>query len=377
LGVSINLNREIGSEFDISIEVLLNASNLILRKLFQEKLFCKNGVDVAYLSTGRAAIKFILSNIIKKVKIKKCWLPSYLCETIIQPFRELNLDYEFYNLKENLQLDIDYLSRRIEKNDLVFTINYFNLLHNNKVIEFLKKLKNNNVIIIEDLTHSFLSNNINFPRIGNYSIISLRKWFGMPDGGIAISNNDLFDKNLIVKKSFYDFVYLRLKYAILKNFYLNKIINKKDSFREIHNKAEELANLTIRLNAMSCISKTILNSIDFNNVIYKRRKNFKYLLSSFKNLDNIDILCKNLKEGICPIGFPIIVARRDVLREYLTTNKIYCPIHWLLPEEIPKKFTYPYFLSQNIITIPCDQRYSIEDMEMIAEKVKKFYKKYR
>lgn len=371
------MNREIGSEFDISIEVLLNASNLILRKVFQEKLFFKNVTDIVYLSTGRAAIKFILSHIIKKVKIKKCWLPSYLCETIIQPFRELNLNYEFYNLKENLQLDIDYLSRRIEKNDLVFTINYFNFLFNNKVIKFLRKLKNNNVIIIEDLTHSFLTNNIFSYKISDYSIISLRKWFGIPDGGIAISNNNLFNKTLIVKKSFYDFVYLRLKYAILKNFYLNKIINKKDSFREIRDKAEELANLTIRLNTMSNISKIILNSVDFNNIIYRRRMNFKYLLSYFEDLDKIEILCKNLGEGICPIGFPIIATKRDVLRDYLASNNIYCPIHWLLPEEIPKKFDYSYFLSQNIITIPCDQRYSIEDTEVMVRKVKEFYKKHK
>lgn len=377
MGVSINLNREIGSEYDISIEVLLNASNFLTKKAFQEELFCKDVVDVAYLSTGRAAIKFILSNIIEKSKINKCWLPCYLCETIIQSFRELNLDYEFYNLKENLQLDIDYLSRRIENNDIILTINYFNFLPNNKIVKFLRKLRNDNVIIIEDSTHSFLTNNINLTRIFNYSIISLRKWFGIPDGGIAISNNDLFDKKLIVEKLFYDFVYLRLKYAILKNFYLNKVINKKDSFREIHNKAEELANLTIRLNAMSCISKTILNSIDFNNVIYKRRKNFKYLLSSFKNLDNIDILCKNLKEGICPIGFPIIATKRNALKEYLINNNIYCPIHWLLPEEIPKKFDYSYSLSKKIITIPCDQRYSLEDMEIIVRKVKKFYKKLK
>jgi len=375
LEVSINLNREIGSEFDIPIEVLLNAFNLISQKVFQEKLFFKNVTDIVYLSTGRAAIKFILLNIIKKVKIKKCWLPSYLCETIIQPLRELDLDYEFYHLKENLQLDIDYLSRRIEKNDLVFTINYFNFLFNDKVIKFLRKLKNNNVIIIEDLTHSFLTNNIFSYKISDYSIISLRKWFGIPDGGIAFSNNNLFDKNLIVKRSFYDFVHLRLKYAILKNFYLNKIINKKDSFRKMHDKAEELANLTIRLNAMSNISKIILNSVDFNNIIYRRRMNFKYLLSSFEDLHKIEILCKNLEEGICPIGFPIIATKRDVLRDYLASNNIYCPIHWLLPEEIPKKFIYSYFLSKNIITIPCDQRYSIEDMEVIVRKVKEFYKK--
>ena len=372
MGVKIDLNREIGSEFDISIEFLLNAFHD--KKLSQNKIFFENLADIAYLSNGRTAIKFILSHIMKKKQINKCWLPSYLCETIIQPFRELNLNYEFYNLEENLQLDINYLSRRIEKNDLVFTMNYFNLVHNNKVIEFLRKLKNNDVIIIDDLTHSFLNNNIFSYKISDYSIISLRKWFGIPDGGIAISNNDLFDKNLIVKKSFYDFVRLRLKYAILKSYYLDKIINKKDLFRKIHDKAEELANLTIKFNIMSDISKTILNTVDFNNIIYRRRMNFKYLLSFFEDLDKIKILSNNLDEGICPIGFPIITTKRDALREYLINNNIYCPIHWLLPEEIPKKFDYSYSLSKKIITIPCDQRYFLEDMEIIAGKVKEFYR---
>ena len=149
------MQKEIGSEFDISIEFLLDA--FYNKKLSQNKISFKKVTDIAYLSNGRTAIKFILSYIMKKERINKCWLPSYLCETIIQPFRELNIDYEFYNLKENLQLDIDYLSKRIEKNDLLFASNYFNLLHNNKVIEFLRKMRNNNVIIIEDLTHSFLA----------------------------------------------------------------------------------------------------------------------------------------------------------------------------------------------------------------------------
>jgi dTDP-4-amino-4,6-dideoxygalactose transaminase len=125
---------------------------------------------------------------------------------------------------------------------------------------------------------------------------------------------------------------------------------------------------------MSNISKTILNAVDFNNIISKRRMNFKYLLSSFENLDKIEILFNNLKEGICPIGFPIIATKRDALREYLINSNIYCPIHWLLPEGIPKKFSYLYHLSNNILTIPCDQRYSIEDMEIIVRKVKGFYK---
>ena len=373
MGVNKYLKKEIGSEFDVSIDFLLDIFQS--KKLSPNKIFCKNVTDIAYLSNGRTAIKFILLHVLERGRINKCWLPSYLCETIIQPFRELKLDYEFYNLEENLQIDIDYLSKRLEKNDLLFASNYFNLSHDNIVIEFLKKLKNNNIVVIDDLTHSFLNNNVFSFKISDYSIISLRKWLGISDGGIAISNDALFDKKLIITKPFNDFVRLRLRYALLKNFYLHEIINKEDSFRKMHDKAEEIANLTIRLHEMSNISKTILNTVNFSKIIYKRRMNFKYLLSSFEDLDKIKILSNNLEEGICPIGFPIITTKRDILRDYLASNNIYCPIHWLLPKEIPKKFDYSYFLSQNIITIPCDQRYSIEDMEIIIRSVKRFYKK--
>lgn len=368
-----DLLNEIGSEFDIPIETL-HELFFSKRKLYQEKYFIKNIVDIVYLSNGRTAIKFILSHIIKKKRIRTCWLPSYLCETIIQPFKELNLEYKFFNIKENLQLDIDYLSKRIKKNDLILALYYFGFPPNENVVNFLNKSKDSNVIILEDLTHSFLSKNIYLNKIGNYSIISLRKWFGIPDGGIAISNDDLFDKDIIIKKPFDEFVNLRLQYSVLKNFYIKKIIDKNKSFRKLHNKAEELVNSVIDLNIMSNLSKAILDTIDFNTIIYKRRNNYKYLLSCIHNLDKIKILYPILSDDVCPLGFPVLFEKRDSLRKYLINNNIYCPVHWHLSEDIPKNFSYSYSLSKNILTIPCDQRYSIEDMEILTRSINRFYK---
>ena len=44
---------------------------------------------------GRSALYFILKEI--KNKINKIYVPFYLCESILQPIKELNLKYEFYN----------------------------------------------------------------------------------------------------------------------------------------------------------------------------------------------------------------------------------------------------------------------------------------
>ena len=43
----------------------------------------------------------------------------------------------------------------------------------------------------------------------------------------------------------------------------------------------------------------------------------------------------------------------------LIKNKVYCPVHWILPEEIDKKeFKDSLNISERILTIPIDQKYA-------------------
>jgi len=371
------LRKEIGSEFDISTESLAEA--LCGKVSIRSKKFFGNAVDIVYLSNGRAAIKFILTHILRKKQINRCWLPSYLCElSIVQPFKELNLSYEFYNVKEGLQVDIRYLSSRVKKGDLILVLDYFGFSPTKEVINFLQEMKDYGIPVLWDLTHSFLTKNNWHNEIASYSAVSFRKWFGIPDGGVAISNTDLFDKTLILEKPFYGFTYLRLLAAILKNFYLKGIIQEKDFFRAEFAKAEELADSFVNLNPMSDLSKKFLNSIDFTTMINRRRKNFIFLLSDISKVKGISPLYANIEEGVCPLGFPIIADRRDALREFLINNDMFCPIHWTPFNEVPKRFTYAHYLSNNILTIPCDQRYSSEDMGAMCERISEFYEgKYK
>lgn len=371
------LRKEIGSEFGIPIESLAEA--LCSKEFIRSKRFFGNAADVVYLSNGRTAIKFILTHILRKKQINKCWLPSYLCElSIVQPFKELNLSYEFYNVKEGLQVDVRYLSSRVKKGDLILVLDYFGFPPAKEVINFLQEMKAYGIPILWDLTHSFLTRNNWHNEIASYSAVSFRKWFGIPDGGVAISNTDLFDKNLILEEPFYGFTYLRLLAAISKNFYLKGIIQEKNFFRAEFAKAEELADSFINLNTMSDLSKRFLNSINFTAIINKRRENFTFLSSCVSKMKGISPLYAGLENDVCPLGFPIIADRRNALREFLINKDIFCPIHWTLSNEVPKRFTYAHYLSNNILTIPCDQRYSSEDMGAMCEKISEFYEgKYK
>ena len=63
------------------------------------------------------------------------------------------------------------------------------------------------------------------------------------------------------------------------------------------------------------------------------------------------------------VFFPIYVkGNRDRLRLDLINRKIYCPIHWSIPEQVKgyldNKTEYIY---NSILSIPCDQRYNGDD----------------
>ena len=66
----------------------------------------------------------------------------------------------------------------------------------------------------------------------------------------------------------------------------------------------------------------------------------------------------------CPLFVPILLPNRNEVRAHLTKNEIYCPVHWPKPEGCDSNI---YDLELSLI---CDQRYGIEDMERIVSVIK-------
>ena len=70
--------------------------------------------------------------------------------------------------------------------------------------------------------------------------------------------------------------------------------------------------------------------------------------------------------GSAPFGLPIIFmtpSARDQHRECLREAAIYCPIHWELDCQASVK---AHELQKRILTIPCDHRYDLEDMNRVV-----------
>ena len=78
-------------EFDC--DVYSNYAYHYLTNVYREHSFFRD---------GRQAIKSVLLNI-EGLNNKICYLPAYLCYSILQPFKELNSNVVFYNHQHPLK----------------------------------------------------------------------------------------------------------------------------------------------------------------------------------------------------------------------------------------------------------------------------------
>lgn len=314
------MTKEIGSEFH---RVTPDSGNGLI--------FPRPGTLVF---SGRTAIEAVLR---KVPDAHTALLPSYCCESMIIPFRDAGINVSFYNVEWDKELIV-----HIEGSaDILLWCNYFG--YRNELPEF-------NGVIIEDITHSLLSDCASHSR-SDYLVASLRKWEPLNCGGYC---SVMFDGTPPPE----EFINLKSSAMKLKADYLNEpLIEKKNSFLQMFKEsncwlAEHYSGRLI--DTFSC---NYLKKVDVENQRRIRRQNAKVLYEGLKNKVQFMFPIENMD---CPLFVPIILPNRNKIREYLTKNEIYCPIHWPKPVECESNI-YEFELS-----LICDQRYGVDDMERIV-----------
>ncbi|MFA5392086.1 MAG: hypothetical protein WC306_00095 [Candidatus Paceibacterota bacterium] len=317
--------------------------------------------NYCFFRDGRQAIKAVLLHNIEKVKNKYCYLPSYLCYSILQPFQELKLKVVFYKhgypLKPKINKDI--------KNSLIFILDYFGTepISNKEIYQFLDK---NNIVIL-DITHSiFDKSRFKIKNKNLYLISSLRKMFSVPDGSILFHSNS----ELKIKKSFPRGYKKMLKAMTLKNLYFKKARegtrekNKKikNYFRGLYKNYEKDKDNHLILQDIPDISLKILKNIDITNIFRRRVKNLKFM---YKKISDKKLFLFNFKTIKSPFTLPLIFKdekEKNSIKETLIENNIYPLIHWDFKNIVPKDYSEEHKLRKRILSIPIDQRYDEKDL---------------
>ena len=315
-----------------------------------------------FFTSGRIAIKFICEN----SGLKNIYIPNFLCEEVYNCFE--GLEKEFYQLSDKFE----YLKglENIKDNSIVFISNYFGLSDETVFLKILEKEKQTekNLVVIYDITHSlFAARNSD---VVDFYVASVRKWLPIPDGAIvSCDKNFNIDFAKAPEEMVKDFIYA----SVLKLLYVNS--NKKDDnlnkeYRKLFVDCEEKLAEIKGYCAISDYSKNYIENFNEELLISRRRENYNLLAKSLTN-PNINLCSDKCLQGeVIPFSFPIRCKKRDELRKYLIQNQVYCAIHWnqdYMPQNVKK-----VDLSEQILSIPIDERYTKKEIKVLAEIINKF-----
>ena len=288
------------------------------------------------VNSGRNALLYL----IKAHKIEKLYIPHYLCDTVYKLCEREEIPYEFYNVNIDFTPAFD---KDLQKNEWIYIVNYYGQISNEQIKEYKAKYKN----IVFDNVQSFFQE----PVKGIDTVYSCRKFFGVPDGGYVYSTKPL---NEVLKT---DSSRERMTHILgrcevdASSFYSDFAENDETFYDE-------------GLKLMSPITKTLLKGVDYNAVSCKREENYGYLQSKLGGYNGIKLV---LPKG--PYCYPFYTVNGAKIRKTLIENKIYVPTLWGNVCETTDDVGKDY--SINILPIPCDQRYGLEDMERIVKLINK------
>lgn len=321
--------------------------------------------NYAFVRDGRQAIRLVLQGI-KHIQERNCYLPAYLCRSILQPFQEMGLNVHFYGHQHPLIQNID----EDVCDSVIFIIDYFGTEF--VVDKRIRKLLQQGNCVIVDVTHSILDKEkIKLHHENLYYISSLRKIFPIPDGAVIFhSHNDLG----IDVDSMPDYTPM-LDAMVLKNLYLYEGVKSlniynsdlKKLYLSLYAAYEENKDQHIvQISKIPIISVLILANLTFDTLLKRRSQN---LLTVYERVSDDEIFLFSCKDIKSPFMVPLYLqnnTKRELVKHMLLRNNVYPPIHWQLKGVVPETFEYEHHLSSSILSIPIDQRYSIEDMINIA-----------
>ena len=295
----------------------------------------KNGIQ---LNTGRNALEYILRSI---SHIDCIYLPYYTCEVVLEPIRKLNISYKFYHINDHIEIADDIV---LNDDEYIIVNNYFGIKD-----EYIRKVASiYGKKLIVDCAQSFFQPVLE----GVKMFYSTRKFVGVPDGGVAYCCKNDYLKSYSKDDSSdrTKHLYIRKEFGPEAGFETYKENEKKLDYQDIY--------------IMSDFTNIILHKIDYSSIITNRRRNYEYLHANLKGSNKFSF--SNISSFACPMVYPYYTDDNTLKAKFIK-NKIFVATYWSNVLEWCKPKDIEYKLANNIIAIPIDQRYGIEDMDRIIK----------
>ncbi len=285
------------------------------------------------LNSARSALRVT----IRTAHITEIFVPSYTCPLIWDAIKAENCNIHLYDI------GLDFLPVQDFPHDaFVLYTNYFGVCAN--LVDILAQ-KYRNLII--DNAQAFY-----MPFKGYASFYSPRKFFGLPDGGLLYCRDKL---QLPDAKG--------ISYDMCSHLLKRIDADASTGYADFQRNDEALGERGVQ--QMSALTQALLGNIDYTGAKAKRLENFAFL---HKALSARNKLTFALSDCDVPMIYPFLTDDSD-LRTKLIENKIFVATYWPGTEDTCPPGSTGAYLRRHLIPLPIDQRYGINEMKRIIEKI--------
>ena len=316
-----------------------------------------------YFADGRQALIYLY----KSQGWKRLWIPEYFCHDVIKSLKEAGIDVVFYAdlpayKEDRATLEAIQKKGYFRPTDAVLRVNYFGLRSYRTSVELSV------AAVVEDHTHDLIGDWAS-KSTADWCIASLRKTLPVPEGGILWSPKGLtlpkvpesFEINEQIASVRWDAMALKARYLAGDHI-------EKSAFRSGYVDTEAFFD-TCDVCALDDRSQEYLLSFDIGTWYQKKLDNWRLL----SDIHYQDVKVLRPESSQCyPFSLVLVFDshdKRDKVRQALIENNVYPAILWCIPSPTDGDV---FMMSNNILSIHCDARYSEEDireLKLIIQKV--------
>ncbi|MGQ9821276.1 MAG: hypothetical protein ACUVQK_05395 [Thermogutta sp.] len=338
--------------------------------------------DAVLFGNGRQALYAVLTEGRRRFGWRVCHLPSYICQSVAQAVRAADMQCQYYGAFPAAR-ESPHWPPFERREEVLFSVNLLGLQRP----DLLPPPDWPNENRIEDHTHDPWSRLAKESSAG-YCLVSLRKTLPLPDGGAVWSPLGLpcptpgavIPRHATAGQQ-------KLAAMLLKRQYLSGMEVTKEDFRAWQIQSESA--MSVRpVSRPLPVTASMLPHLPWRRWRAEKARNAAHLTRRLRQVlpaatiepNSRDILPRPAEADFprqCPFAVIVLCANRaerDRLRETLIEHRIYPPILWPLPREAARRCPEAANFAARMLALPCDFRYTPEDMEEAAQVVHEFFR---
>jgi perosamine synthetase len=300
-------------------------------------------------------------------------LPAYLCESVVTPVEAVGARAVFFPIGRGFEVDLEALERAVGRTTRAIVLIHY--LGFPGPVEAVRALcDRRGLVLIEDCAHALFSR-LGDRRLGTFgdlAIFSPWKSLPLPDGGLLVVNCPDLAPTVPLKRPMAHRTAARLGYRALGTVEQAigwsprlMLLQRPGVRRSLH---EQVSAGQVELLAASTVSRRLLRGARPDRVVARRRRSFSRLLDACHNLSWARPVFRELPEGVCPLGLPLVAEDRDCWRDRLLRRGVNVRTYW---EQLPSavetdRFLDAAWLRDRILVLPVHQGLPSESVEWLA-----------